>query len=463
MFEAAGRHADTYPLAELTEVRRRGARRKRIRAAVASGAAVLVILAGAGVVWQRRHAEPILPATTPARVRGMEPVGEPLRAPAGSTWDTARVAGDRGYGLTTSPDSRVYATGAASWVSESFGELGYDEGPIAAPETLIVRTGTALLFHDPGTGTRRWELPTGGDDRFELYTGLIVRIDGGSHAVEAFDVVTGARLWSVPPGDDRPAELAGMRTAADPGEIDPAGGGPFGQTKFAKAFPLTGDRLAVVTTGGVVAIRDVRTGELVSSVPAAPAMPGTAVAYDGVVYTVSRAGDGTREVHATGATSSRVVFGDRRAFTGSFPCGTARLCVYEQRDSGTYLLVVDAADGRVVRETPFPYDPGVSSARLGRIVVSTTSGTGQRTVILGADGRVLADVPGVGGFIDDGNVLALVRDDATGRFTAVGISAVDGRQIPLGTMPEISGRCDWSADRLACPAGSELWTWRFVR
>ncbi|MEU4687846.1 PQQ-binding-like beta-propeller repeat protein [Actinoplanes sp. NPDC023714] len=470
MFAAAGRHADLHPLAGLEEVRRRGDRRRRTRAALAVAAVVILVLAGAGIVRQTRHVTPILPATTPARVRGMEPVGEPLRTSAVEFWNGARIAGSHVAAMTSGVRATLSgldaATGKQAWTSIVLPRTSRIDGFIATPRALILKNDPVLQFSDPANGLLRWELPLGRGDRIELHVDVIARITGDTRAVEGYDIVTGQRLWSAPAGPDRPDRLGGMRTAADPNEISASGNSPFSFMNATKAFPFTDDRLIVVTEKGTVMIRDVRTGELRATVPAKATGEGDVIGYEGMVYT-SGPGRGILAT-STDPGSGPPALVHRGANEGYLPCGPDRLCVFESRSltewtHGSYLLVIDATTGRVLRETPAPGGWQVNSARLGRIVQSGMAGAGHFTAILGDDGALLAEVPGVGGFIDDGNVLSLVRDNATGRFTAVSTSAVDGRRTELGTMPEISGRCDWNAEYLTCPTGSELWTWRFLR
>ncbi|WP_229069412.1 PQQ-binding-like beta-propeller repeat protein [Actinoplanes sp. DH11] len=450
-YAALARQADTTPLAGVADARRRGQVRKRNRA-LATAAAVLLVIAGAGVVtWQRRHAEPILPATDPARIRGMEPVGEPLRLPDGQSWSTARISGTTVYGLSEAGVRIVDAnTGEQTGtVNPARSASGSGVDLYAGPHALFVHGGEGAVFHDPVTGARLGKPDHTSGDRLLLHDEVIVErdIDGG---LTAFDITDARQLWSAPAGADPLVAFGTMRT------------GPGSPSQH--ALP-TGDRLVVVTGKGDVVIRDIRTGAVRTTVPAARPDSMYMEAHDGVVYTAERVDGGRWGIRATDtdAGSSVVV---RKVADGNlsyFPCGSRRLCIYEKRAAGYVLVTVDATDGRVLREVPAPRGAGDATERAGRIMTSVLADSENWIVVLGEDGRQLADVPGTGGFIDDGNVLALVRDGGTGQLTARAISAVDGRQIDLGTVPALSGDCAWTAGHLVCPTGTELRIWRFVR
>ncbi|BAL92251.1 hypothetical protein AMIS_70310 [Actinoplanes missouriensis 431] len=457
LFTALGRHCDALPPPGVADARRRGAARRRNRA-LAAAAAVLLVLAGAGVVtWQRRHAEPILPATTPARIRGMAPVGEPLRLPAGSTWTSARISGTHVYGLAGAPDSRVQALDAATGVTTWTAATPPSAAALTVtPRAVLLRGDDGWRFHDPDTGAVLWTPAIGDRWRVLSHTDVALLVDLRSGDLAGHDIVTGRKLWTASGGGHPLQGLNVMRTAADGADFAPYGTGD-------RDTPFTDDRLILVTEKGDVVIRDIRTGRVRTTVPAARPDVGGVTGYEGIVYTTDRV-DGRISIRATDtdAGTSAIVY-RRGAAQTFFPCGPRRLCVYEEQQSGMVLLLIDVTDGRILRETPAPRGAGAGAARNGRVATSITVGSDSWTVVLDENGGQLAEAPGAGGFIDDGNVLALVRDPATGRFTARAISGVDGRTIDLGEMPEISGGCDWNADYLTCPTGSELWTWKFER
>ncbi|MEU4561651.1 PQQ-binding-like beta-propeller repeat protein [Actinoplanes sp. NPDC023936] len=489
LFTALGRHSDALPPAGVADARRRGAARKRSRA-LAAAAAVLLVLAGTGVVaWQRRHAEPILPATSPARIRGMEPVGEPLRPPAGETWTAPLVAGGYGYAISASPDSRVHAfdlaTGAPTWTSEPIASPA-GIALSATPTALVVQQQAGLVFLDPRTGARLWELTSAPRDLLQLHTDVLAHFDLDTGTIEAYDVRTGARLWAAAAGDERPVTITGMRTAPD-GDEPGFTSAPLAVGTADRVRPFTDDRLIEVTEKGGVRIRDIRTGKVRTTVQTQEARPDYAIGYEGTVYTLWRDGAGSVRISATGtdpgAGPSRVVYReeypDGPSFADFYPCGAGTVCVYERRPTGaspeirdTYLLRIDAVGGRVLWEAPARWALEGGTMRVGRaapaaptdsIVSTGTVNEAPTTAVFGPGGRLLARAEGAGGIVDDGNVLVLVRDARSGRFAVRAISTIDGRTTDLGTVPEISGRCDWNADYLTCPSGTGLRIWKFRR
>ena len=61
-----------------------------------------------------------------------------------------------------------------------------------------------LLFHDPATGAKRWELRHTDRDQFVLHEDVLVRLADATRALEGYDLARGRRLWTVPAGADRP-------------------------------------------------------------------------------------------------------------------------------------------------------------------------------------------------------------------------------------------------------------------
>ncbi|GAA0473147.1 hypothetical protein Aca07nite_14420 [Actinoplanes capillaceus] len=487
LFTALGRQADTLPLAGADGARRRGRQRRARNRAVLAGVVVLAVLTGIGMtVTRERHAEPILPATTPARVRGLSPVGEPQRLGEGRMWNNARISGNRVIGFSTVGDGGHEtvavdtSTGATLWRISSTDS--YYRGVAATAEAVILlRESTAvteefddpqnrvLEFHDPATGTKRWELAHTDHDRLVLHEKVLVRLADATGLTEAYDLVTGRRLWSVPGGADRPMLMDGMVTESDSHEY--GGGNGLFDPSTEKAFPYTDDRLVQVTGTGRVVIRDINTGKVRSTTQAwtsALNVRGqdndatgidSVTAYEGTVLLAAYGDKGTPI-----GTPDRILYRPQAPWQWEkfLPCGRGRLCVLEYREEQeARIVMIDAATGAVLRITGAVPGSGIASMRDGRLMMSLGGGGG--TALYDPNGQAMYSDNGFGGFIDDGNVLTLTQDAGDRQYTARGVSTVDYRKSRLGVLPEISGRCDWDETVLTCPAGRELRIWRFTR
>ncbi|MEU8655150.1 hypothetical protein [Actinoplanes philippinensis] len=487
LFTALSRRADAIPLAGADQARRRGRqRRARGRAALAA-AAVVLVATGTGLVVTRPHPEPepLLPATEPARIRGMAPVGEPLRIAEGRMWNNTRIAGDRVIGFsadgnggheTVAVDAR---TGATLW--RITGRESFYRGVAATPKVVILLrelapqsttdepVGRILEFHDPVTGAKTWELPHTDHDQFVLHQDVLVRLVGATTALEGYDLVTGRKRWTAPAGSalgggsatSTPIRMiSGMGTGA---VSDVGSSSALFSPDFADAVPYTDDRLVDLSRSGQITIRDIRTGKVRSTMPGHPDAE-QLFAYEGTVYTEVRVGD-RRAV----AAADRVVHqsGDAWSLDYPLPCGRDRLCVLENDTNAPMerpaarMVMIDAKTGAVLRTTGAVPRYGDNAFRLGHVL---TSGGGEKgTTLYDENGEARYSDFGVGGFVDDGNALSLSQDAGDRRFTVRGISTVDFRKVELGEIPEVSGRCDWDERILTCPTGQELGIWRLNR
>jgi hypothetical protein len=471
LFTALGRQADAVPLAEVEQVRRRGRqRRARSRAGMAA-VAVLVVLAGTGVVLDRRHtdAEPILPATTPSRIRGLAPVGEPLRIDEGRMWNGARISGNRVIGWVRAEDGSQETvavdarTGQTLWRTtdrESFHQgVVTTSGSVILlreitpqSESLDEPADRLLLFRDPATGAKRWELRHTDRDQFVLHEDVLVRMVHDTRAIEGYDLAGGRRLWTVPADGDPTKLISGMRVGSDNSEEHSGTTSALFRPDAAKAFPFTDDRVVDLSESGRITVRDIRTGKI-RSVARGRAGAMELLAYEGNIYATVRI-DGVLSI----ATPDHVLYrpGESAEFGYPLPCGHDRVCVLERRELNrekreARLIMIDANTGDVIRTTGAVPRYGDNATRLGHIL---TSGTGDK-------GTTLYDENGQARYSDNG--ITLTRDAGDGRFTVRGVSNIDFRKVTLGTIPEISGRCDWNEDVLTCPAGRELWVWRLTR
>jgi outer membrane protein assembly factor BamB len=478
LFTALGRQADTVPLAEVGQVRRRGRQRRARGRAAMVAVAVLTILAGTGVVLDRRHTdvEPILPATTPSRIRGLAPAGEPVRIDEGRMWNGARISGDRVIGWIRAEDGSQETvavdarTGRTLWRITS--RESFYQGVATTPEAVILLreiksqsesldepADRLLLFHDPATGAKRWELRHTDRDQFVLHEDVLVRMVHDTRAIEAYDLAGGRKLWTEPSGADRTRLISGMRIGSDVSEEHSGTTSALVRPDAAKAFPFTDDRVVDLSDSGRIRVRDIRTGRI-RSFARGRAGAEEVLAYEGNIYATVRI-DGALSI----ATPDNVLY--RPAASAEFghplPCGNDRVCVLERREQNreAHLIMIDANTGDVIRTTVAVPRLGDHSTRLGRIL---TSGTGDKgTTLYDENGQARYSDDGIGGFADDGNALTLTRDAGDGRFTVRGVSNVDYRAVKLGVIPEISGRCDWNEKILTCPTGQELRVWRLTR
>ncbi|GGN01274.1 hypothetical protein FHR83_000751 [Actinoplanes campanulatus] len=485
LFTALGRQADTLPLTGADGARQRGRQRRARNRAVLAGIAVLLVLTGAGVAVTRdRHAEPILPATTPSRVRGLSPVGEPLRLAEGRMWNNARISGNRVIGFSTVGDGGHEtvavdsSTGATLWRISSSDT--YYRGVAATAEAVMLLRelnlpsdgpqDRILYFHDPATGAKRWELRHTDHDRLVLHEKVLVRLVHTTGVTEAYDLVTGRRLWSAPAGADRPLLMDGMVTEADAHQYGSGNNGLF-DPSTEKAFPYTDDRLVQVTRKGKVVIRNIRTGQIQSTVQgrigamdvysngADPTGVESVTAYEGTVYLTEYTEQGLQI-----GTPDRILHRSQAPWRWEdfVPCGRQRLCVFESREEReARTVMIDATTGTVLRTTGAVPGDGIAALRTSRLLMSFGGGGG--TALYDPNGQAMYSDNGFGGFIDDGNVLTLTQDAGDRQYTARGVSTIDYKKSRLGVLPEVSGRCDWDETVLTCPAGRELRIWRFTR
>jgi hypothetical protein len=481
LFTALGRQADAVPLRGADSARQRGRQRRNRNRIVLAAAAVLLVLTGTGIALNRqdRGPEPILPATTPARISGLAPVGEPLRIGDGRIWNNARISGNRVIGFsadgdggheTVAVDAR---TGRTLW--RITGRESFHRGVATTPEAVILLreleqqseiltapTDRILLFHDPATGAKRWELRHTDHDQFVLHEDVLVRLVDATRAIEAYDLVGGRRLWTVASGADRPRRISGMGVESDGSEDFRGTTSAIHRPDSAKAFPYTDDRLVDLSDSGRITVRDIHTGK-VRSLARGRAEAEEMFAYEGKIYATLRIDDAWSV-----ATPDNVLYRSDASADAAFPfpCGHYRVCFVETRrltedKQEARLIMVDANTGDVIRTTGAVPRDGDNSARLGHVL---TSGIGDKgTTLYDEDGQARYSDDGIGGFADNGNALTLTRDAGDGRFTVRGVSNIDYRAVRLGVIPEISGRCDWNEEILACPTGRELRVWRLTR
>ncbi|MEU4626212.1 PQQ-binding-like beta-propeller repeat protein [Actinoplanes sp. NPDC023801] len=481
LFTALGRQADAIPLRGAEGARQRGRQRRTRSRAALTAAAVLLVLTGTGIAIRREQPdpEPILPATTPARIRGLAPVGEPLRIGDGRIWNNARISGDRVIGFsadgngghdTVAVDAR---TGRTLW--RITGRESFFRGVATTPRAVILLreleqhsealdepVDRLLLFHDPATGAKRWELRHTDRDQLVLHQDVLVRLVDDTRAIEGYDLAGGRKLWTVPAGAGRPELISGMRVESDGSEDQRGTTSALWSPDVAKAFPFTDDRLVDLSEYGRITVRDIRTGK-VRSVARGRAGAEELLAYEGKIYATVRIG-GVLSI----TTPDNVVYQREIPWENgpSLPCGPDRLCVPEMRELTSEkregrLLMINTRTGKVIRTTRAVPRFGNDSIRLGHIL---TSGTGLKgTTLYDENGQARYSDNGIGGFADDGNALTLTQDAGDRRYTVRGVSNVDYRKVTLGVIPEVSGRCDWNEDVLTCPAGRELWIWRLTR
>jgi outer membrane protein assembly factor BamB len=463
MFTAMGRSADALPLPGSDAARQLGQRRNRNRnALVAAAAAVLLVIAGVGAVTRRhdRSPEPILPATT---VRGLTPVGSPLQiyGPANrSMFSRIAILGDRVYVSSGSLDGGEMkvigvdgTTGAKLWDA---GELDSFEtnGTIAVPGALILADGPDLRIRDPETGEARWTAKAAGNGDIVVGDGVLVRV-GEDYLTQAFDLVTGAKLWSVPAtGTARPRHTVG-----------------FGDQENTRNIHVSDGRLAQITLGGTVLIRDIRTGKVLRSVPTTvrPKMLTEFSAAGDEVFITDSTGymDQPSRLLAVDVTTggTRTLWSDNSGHLRTHEmCGPHLLCLAssDELDALETVKAIDTTTGKALWTAAPPVGVARFLTRAGRVFVVSLDGT---MTLYGNTGKVIATVENDfanadADWIDDRNLL--IRTPGTDGFTLSVISADDGKRTTLTELSRSAGGCESTSELLACQDGVHLKLWRFV-
>jgi outer membrane protein assembly factor BamB len=475
LFSALGRQADALPLAPAAAARHRGAQRRRTRAMLAAATAVLV-MAGVGVAaWRGDLGQRPVPATPGVPVRGMSPVGSPIKfGGTDNHWTQTVTADGRLYAAAETPDGETKMvaidpeTATILWESTPFHPFWDVGGPIAVPGALLVSDSASmdeaptLYVLDPATGAVRWQLRWRSPDEIVVGDNVLVRMVGDTGVTEAFDLGTGAQLWSLPAGGDRPAHIVGMQS----GDYDEVGNLVGPQTT------LSDDGLVQLTRGGQALLREIRTGALRRAAQTAAPSTWSAVAYDGQLFTLHETGKKQRQIRVTdlagAAGESRILHTTTEGKgVGDFaPCGPGRLCVVQFLDaeSKTVVVPIDTETGKALWTAGLRTQVnGSLHARAGRVLAGDIAETG----LYDAKGRTVYAGAGDGQWIDDDNVLW--TESATSGLTFPVVAAGTGRKVKLGSIPGRSGNCTLTGEFLACPVGvmkpfrSELRIWRFTR
>jgi hypothetical protein len=459
MFTSLGRHADAIPLAPAEQARHRGRQRTRTRAVVAAAAAVCLIAAGAGAVIVR-HDRQSAPVTSK---RTLPAVGVPVEF--GDKARAATVAGTDGRLYTAwqtlngqiSMNAVELRTGAVAWPARQLGSrtdelLSVDVLPRALVVTLRHGSANTMHIHDPADGRQRWELPVDAGDEVVRHESVLVRASANGRT-EAFDWVSGARRWQLPAPADRPVYTLG--TYLDRNE----------DLWLGRPFFFTDDRLVQVTRAGKVQVRDITTGELRRTVTAAPpdTDPRTYFAYDGWLYNdehecCEQNGFRVRATDLrTDGGGSEVVFtrGPGHQVDMVQMCGELRVCVSDQDRDGTGTVsVLQGATGRQLWQVPGAKN-GTSVATVhGYTLVGGADG---ERVVYDRDGeRVFSTSAGSVSWLDT-DTLLLQPSFVPGPASKVTLP--DGKVTVLGEVPPASDACAWTPDRLACPVDTSLRIW----
>ena len=478
LFTTLGRQADAVPLGPATDARDRGVRRRRNRALLAGAAAVLVA-GGAGVaVWRSNPAPRPVPAAPPGTVRAMVEVGSPIKhggKDKDTTWTQTVIGDGRLYAAkeTQGVDSTIVAidlkTAKKLWESAPFHPFYDYAGPIAVPGALLVSDTETLnkisVLHvlDPATGRTRWKLPWRTSDEIVTGDGVLARMVGATGVIEAFDLRTGGVLWSAPAGPDRPVRIVGLQS----GNYDEVG------NLIGPRTTLSDDGLVQITRGGQVVLRDIRSGTERTTGQTGRAGNVTAVAHEGELFTLYRAGGPEEiEIRVTDLTggASRVVYtgGTDNIGAGKFaPCGPKRLCVgqFDGRQNKSMVMSIDTKTGEQ------RWTAGLRTQLNGDLLTRGSRvlrGDFAETALFDAKGRTVYAGVGEGRWIDDQNVLWKERSGETGSTVSV-VAAGSGWKKKLGSLPGRTGNCSLTSEFLACPVATmnpfrpEMRIWRFTR
>ncbi|MDI6097637.1 hypothetical protein QLQ12_03350 [Actinoplanes sp. NEAU-A12] len=476
------RQADAIPLGSPEQARRRGRRRSQARAMVSVAAAVTLAAAGLSVTtWRDGHSR----QTTPPAATGGQlpsvgaPIAGPISYPEQGFPSFAAIDGERAYAAWADKDGmRILGadarTGAATWPAQKPTGSGEFGGFQAVAGMVMVS-----LEHNDGTdpdrteygfdgvtGAQRWSQPFDVADDTLFSDRVYVHMVAATGQTEGFDVHSGAKLWKQPAGSDRPVSSAVLYTPADEQRA----------TQYGLPSAASTDRFAQVTRSGKVQVRRMSTGELVQSLPAdvkADTTFSDLTVYDGWAYFVesgpAKGTDqyGTRNtlsrVHAvdlSGGTATSVVHEigpGIRTVADLTPCGPGRVCVLEQDgDEPPTVAAVDVQKRRRLWRTPAPDGSAWLSSLGGRTLVSGDEGA----AFYDENGRETFRHAGQVGWLDSGHLLMVMAPAGEGQATRmVKVTAATDARTVLGETPAITGRCGFTAERLACATkdGLEMW------
>jgi outer membrane protein assembly factor BamB len=452
MFAALSRDADAVPLSEAPAARRRGEQRTRNHAVTAAALSVCLVAVGLGAVSWAAHRGPDHRRTGPPAVEpfpGTLPkLGPaiPFGADAGAIAMTA-IAGARAFAEWSDDEGsiRVLATdlgtGRELWRSGALGSVNDVSRIIALPQWLVVVAGRGneaartVFVLDPVTGAIRWQAPFDlPDDSSLFYPDVLVTVSDG--VITAVSWSTGDTVWRSDLGTGRPAQIAGLPTAAD-----------------AARGMVTDPRLVQINDDGTVIVRAAATGRrLPPDVPPRVNANGRQYASGGRLFTVSEAEPyRIQRTDLTTGAQSTWTGPAGRTFAGLAPCGGDRVCVTDTVSGGSSQLALVDVGGRRQRWRNSGGSE-VLAARGDRVmdvvhapmtVYDIDSG---RPVVTG--GRLR--------WLDDRTMLSLpAGGPATGPVARV--STVDGRRQELGTitMPPQS-LCSATTTRLVCTGPTAL-------
>ncbi|MEV0270479.1 PQQ-binding-like beta-propeller repeat protein [Hamadaea sp. NPDC050747] len=413
------------------EVTARARRRTRTQVATAAGLAVLAILVLATVILRDSTPDPtppqpVAPTTSPVAFRKLEQVGDvAVTMPSGVEFGMADVVGDRGFVAWRGPTGQLglgavdVRTGKALWPVRTLpGTFGDWNGMIALPNAIISigehDDGTSpdkeMFVVDPATGKLRWHrgMDVNGFDIL-AYPDVIVLADHDGKKTTAYDWVTGRPVWSI---EGAITATFGMHAAHD--LTSPAGyrAGPFATLE-------SGSTLLQVDGAGTLTEYAVATGKPTGrSWPgAAPGNePGTFMAYEGRVYTVSNsalrvlrleAGQQWQPVYSAEVPVASPDNGHR--LNNLTPCGRGLICVV---DGDLFQADVVALDGtKVVWRTRVAGAETMLPAG-EYLYVSGSSEKGPHSVLLDGHGKdVLTEAEQAGTLTRvDGNAMFLYHD-----------------------------------------------------
>ena len=144
-------------------------------------------------------------------------------------------------------------------------------------------------------------------------------------------------------------------------------------------------------------------------------------------------------------------------FTGMDVCGRGRLCVLDKdRDDRTRVTAVDVAGRRQIWRVAGPAGAGSISSLGGTTLV----GGGGTTVLFDAGGRSLFRTPAA--HVDWLTPDRLLVMPALAAGTVMTVRIADRELTRLGDVPQHTGVCVHTTDRLACPTGTDLRVFRLT-
>ncbi|MET0520663.1 MAG: PQQ-binding-like beta-propeller repeat protein [Jiangellaceae bacterium] len=466
MFDALGRQADAVPLGGADRARQRGRRRNRVRAVVSVAAAVVLVAVGAGITLRHPDRE-ALPIDKVIQGTPIPQVGETIDMGGPAAHSIVATDGKRAYVTWLNAEdngTQVKAadleTGAPAWDAAQpvVDPLRALDRLVVVPSAVLVVTearddtkpAVGLHAFDPLTGVPLWSREVEAADTLVFAADMLVQLTARTGRVDGYDWVSGAARWSRTEG--APVTRAvGMAIPDDEAKTNRAGP------------PLTfSDGRIVLLTGDTAEVRNAATGDLQRTVPMSAPTRGTAVAYDGWLFTHDEADDSPgpqsiRAIDLAGSNSTSIVLEKLPGrFVAMNACGINRVCVITVTEQVRKVTAIDARKRQVLWQRDSSLSGDELSSASGATLVTSETGSVE---LFNASGELQFKSTMIGGWLDARSLL-VVMPDGTGRLAR--LVTTDARLSPYDRhISDVDGSCTSTAQRLVCAGRtSGLRTWK---